>query len=97
MNELVAELEFCSQVTALTGERERELQLHEGHVLLFGGRDVGLDDEDRSLARELKNLHATWHGKKKKKELLCTGSKEILKEGQEASLNGFLLAKSRAI
>lgn len=46
MNELVAELEFCSQVTALTGERERELQLHEGHVLLFGGRDVGLDDED---------------------------------------------------
>lgn len=46
MNELVAELEFCSQVPALTGEREWELQLHEGHVPLFAGRDVWLDDED---------------------------------------------------
>lgn len=46
MNELVAELEFCAQVPALTGEREWELQLHEGHVPLFAGRDVWLDDED---------------------------------------------------
>ena len=46
MDELVAGLEFCSQVAALTGECERELQLHEGNVLLFGGRDVGLSDED---------------------------------------------------
>lgn len=30
----------------LTGERERELQLHEGNVLLFGVRGVELNDED---------------------------------------------------
>lgn len=46
MKELVAEWEFCPQAPALTGECERELQLHEGNVVLSGVCGVRLKDED---------------------------------------------------
>lgn len=46
MKELVAEWEFCPQAPALTGESKRELQLHEGNVVLSGVCGVRLKDED---------------------------------------------------
>lgn len=42
----MAEWEFCTQALALTRVCERELQLHEGNVVLSGVRGVRLKDED---------------------------------------------------
>lgn len=42
----MAEWEFCTQAPALTRVCERELQLHEGNVVLSGVCGVRLKDED---------------------------------------------------